>query len=472
MRLRLFLDEKKGISAFEQRLVAWCQEMGYDSTLLQRGEIAQLRWSQGNPIVTPEVREVSGVGRSGLHFEVERALARFFSLVALRQKDYELFVKAQASPVLPRKTFLDLAKEAQALDLDLFLAIRASCFWVMSPYAKILLADLGHTPPDDSEVFQTLMAKVAATEPQRFPLTANMSWEQLALLEKAFWPDLHFRHMLYMEGSIRMTLPFTEALKRGELDERGLWAWKWRWLTNLFGFKGGPGARYFNEETFEFVNDQIDQLQHLLRYPDDAWMEARLDAVYRDTFKVQERVMPAPEPPLFVSEKRFLALLSLHLHSVPLLHHKDLTTDDTLVRAGYCSALVEGYRRCKERTGKQVAWLSVGFRQDPQALTPTYVPAVLNGVFYLLRKVHQLPMEEAIRETADFSSQFFAKFYLSDFRSRISCRTLSDTGEDGMLVNLLSAWMEDPNQVDFEVDENGNFQGVFCRDLTSQLRMG
>jgi hypothetical protein len=77
--------------------------------------------------------------------------------------------------------------------------------------------------------------------------------------------------------------------------------WKWRWLTNLFGFQSGPGAKYFDADTYQLFNVVMSELEKKLISPAPTLSKCKhgIDDVDKSFLRLfNSVVLPAPDAPV------------------------------------------------------------------------------------------------------------------------------------------------------------------------------
>src|SRR5579862_6696468 len=187
---------KDDVSKFQELIEKkYFNQLNYHDMQLSKDEWTQLHWYMFNTVLSPEASGQDLVDK--VPFEVQRGLARRYSFELLIRGDEaahkEFIQKQNQNAVLSFESFQRLSKEARSLDPDLCAAIRASCFLTMiTGKTDKVLAENGYTLSKDSEVFLSeLLPTVLMKNKAIFPLTQNMSDQQLSIMQKMFWPNMH-----------------------------------------------------------------------------------------------------------------------------------------------------------------------------------------------------------------------------------------------------------------------------------------
>jgi hypothetical protein len=426
---------------FEQVLQAYCADHGYTHLQLTPAEVTQLSYLVWNEINSPEQREP--LTADALNMEIQRSIARAASFECLflkdRQNAYKLFTSAQDNKEhLSFDAFNRLCDEAAQLNQDERAAIRATCFLTKSQHADSLLDQVDLNPPRDSEAYLTWLARLGVLyesaenhgvgEIQFAPAIAGLSPAQRQLLSPCFPVDTHLRHMLYTEGSARM---FQNLMA---MDNAGLRLFRWRWLTNLFGFRGheGAGAMYYTAN--------VDRLVTLLFDTIDAHKHDGPKKILQAYLMKRSELADLSQPtyPTFqhtANEQLFLGHLAAFA---------DVTTPEQ------GRAILEGYWEYKTSSKKPLALADCyhRFTNNANAQTPTYTPAILNTAIRLLSKMQQdnptLIDGDPVALAVQFTCQCLEFIYQQNHQQIISCRNLAWFKN---LEPILMQWLTHGKQV-------------------------
>lgn len=392
----------------------------YPKLTLTENQFAQLLYYDTNPTTTPEARVAVS---AELNFEATRTLARLnsFELLLCGNDDaYAEFIKGQAeNKQLRRDNFDLLSKEAKNLDEDLKQAIRAGCFLTKSKPADAILEKHGIHPQEDSEAFLTQIAKLHPDILKEvMPATKDLSEKQKELLVSMFWLNTHFRHMLFTEGGSNMTQNLCKGLETRDFNFQ---AWRWRWLTNLFGFHGGPGAKFFNNEFYRLTVAVFEQLHNTEGFTTQ-YLQVRAGIAGVTTKSNLSRI-----------EELLIGHIAAMFFSVNILDSE----------AG--KHVIAGYGQYKlDYPGTTLAATYVKYCNNPAAITPTYVPAVLNGVYDLLLKdpeIKNLTTQNPLELATIFSCQVMQELYshAQTYKEQpISCAALA---KGTNLKTVVIAWL-------------------------------
>lgn len=439
--------KEDGFERFKQDIKKYCETMKYHDMELTNEEFEQLSWHVKNTYVTPEARKENIL--TTLPFEVERALARRYSFELLLRGDnfsYEEFIKGQGKNPLSFENFQALSKEAKLLDVDIQTVIRMSCLLTVSDTAReSILEKTGRSLSKDSEEFLTEVASCLIEIEENknlLPLTRNLTTSQVQLVQKIYWQNMHLRHLVCTEGGHNMVKTFSDGVNARSFQERDLIAWKWRWLTNFFGFQGGPGAKYYDEETHNLTAMVIVELEKVLSDPSHIFLESYL-------LKQAEKAgFDKEEVHISNAEKIFLG----HLIAYIAYYHRIDIYD------GYNQSLHDAYTNFK-REFPQMASVAEQYEksfQDLTALTPTYTPGVLNNAYLIFKDKFGLNDKEALKNAVQFICQFLFYLYTSGFDKRISCMNLA---KETTLQSILEKWYVNHRSVQFKVNENFEMVG-------------
>jgi len=413
---------------FKKALAAYCRENRY-SIMLTDDEIDQLSWYMSSTIVTPEATEKDVIDK--LHFEIKRGLARRNNFELLLRGDdnaYSEFVSGQTIK-LSHADFNRLSAEANALSDDMKMTVRVTCFLTLTETAKTKVRlRAGEIASNDAEQFLSQLSSVLIQNRNEFPILKSLSVEQLSLLQKAFWPNMHFRHMMFTEGGINMTRSFSEGVVSGNFDANAFQVWKWRWLTNLFGFQLGQGAKYFDAQVSQLCDAVIHVLSEIAAGRETRFLEPYLSM--RAALLGFDR-LPLPE-----TEQLFLAHLAAYFHQV------------NGVTPELGRPILEGYALfCRENTGNILAKSYVRHFGNPEAITSTYVPAILNNAYLIFcKEPYSMNMMDAMRNATQFMCGVLNALYA--FPSD-QCFSFMDVASEKNLKLSLVLWMSDPHRFNF-----------------------
>ncbi len=239
--------------------------MAYDFTLTP-AELSQLRWHLENTQATPQSSQ-----DERRFFEIKRSLARWWAFVLVNQGDevsYQKFIVEQQAPVLSFENFKCLSAEAAKLSKLEKEALRVTCFLTITDKAKDVLGKEAELKMShDSEEFLSELVRLPQEKTARFPLLAALSQEGQELLQKAYWPRTHLRHMLYTEGGNAMFASLQQGIQNGAMTLSGFRLWKWRWLVNLFGWEPGAGSKYYNDTMHTLTYTLLNKLEGCFEHP-------------------------------------------------------------------------------------------------------------------------------------------------------------------------------------------------------------
>lgn len=424
-------------SKFKQAVQYYCEEQSYHKINLSDDELEQLSWYMGSDIVTPEARGQNIVDK--LHFEIKRGLSRRYNFELILQGDefaYNEFIKAQNSnTALLFSSFKSLSEEACLLNEDTKTAIRASCFLTISDRAKEILKENNIILSNDSEEFLSQLSVVLIQNGSLFPLTKTLTEEQLNIMQKMFWPNMHLRHLLYTEGGDNMTKTFTEGLLDESFNRQNFLAWKWRWLTNLFGFQGGPGAKYYNAETDLLVSVVIKELEKILDQSEHSYLDNYLLS------RAEMAGLTKKELGLTTEEQQFLGHLAAYYHQISIL------------TPNQGDSLYEGYITFKSefKDAEGLPELYKDHRKDMFTTTPTYVPSIINNAYLIFKNKFNMETSEALKKSSLFMCQLLQKLYSLPHDKKISCMNLA---KESNLLGTLDKWLSNHQAYEFELNEN------------------
>lgn len=422
---------------FKQAIKKYAENMNYHDMDLTDDELAQLSWHMGSSSITPEAHGEDIVDK--LHFEIKRSLARRYSFELLLRGDeaaYQEFIQVQnKSAILPFTAFKVLSEEAKALDENTQVDVKASCLLATSDKAKEVLKESGHVLSNDSEEFLSQLTPLARENNSIFPLTKSLSVNQLDLLQKVYWPSMHFRHMLYTEGGDNMTKTFSDGVMKGDFDKQDFLAWKWRWLANIFGFQGGQGAKYYDEQTHFLASTVIAELERVLVDPTYSYLDnyllkrAELAGLNDEALNLSK------------AEQQLLGHLAAYCHQINVL-----TPDlGKMIYVGYAE-----FKNEFDDSG-ELAALYEDQRKDKTAVTPTYVPAIINNAYLVFKNTFNMDEMESLKNATQFMCQMLRELLALSLDKRISCMNLAK--EESMKA-ILEKWISNHHAFDFTLNEN------------------
>ena len=248
-----------------------------------------------------------------------------------------------------------------------------------------------------------------------------------------FWPNMHFRHMLYTEGGNNMSKSFSDGVLNGDFAKQDFLAWKWRWLTNLFGFQGGQGAKYYDAQTHFLAVTVLTELEKILM--DTAYS-------YLDHYLLKRAELAGlNEINLSKTEQQLLGHLAAYCNQINIL-----TPDlGKMIYAGYAE-----YQNEFNDAGKLAA-LYEEQRGDTKAVTPTYVPAVMNTAYLVFKNKFKMNEAESLKNASQFMCQILGKLLSCPRDKRISCMNIA---KETNLQSILEKWIANHHAVDFKLSEN------------------
>lgn len=421
---------------FKQATEKYCETMGYHDMDLTEAELVHLSGYMGSTTVTPEARAENIIDK--FHFEIKRGLARRYSFELLLRRDgtsYQEFIQAQnKSFPLSLDVFNRLSAEARSLNDDLKVSIKISCLLTINETIKQPLKENGYVLSNDSEEFLSQLMPVLSKNNSLLSLTKPLTAIQLNLLQKMFWPTMHFRHMLYTEGGDNMSKSFSDGVLTGEFDKQAFLAWKWRWLTNLFGFQGDKGAKYYDAQTHFLAETVIIELEKIL--DDPAYS-------YLDNYLLKRAKLAGFNDGLNLSkaEQQLLGHLAAYFNQVNVL------SADTgkMIYAGYLE-----FNKEFDSQGKLAA-LYEAQRKDRTAVTPTYVPAIINTAYLVFKNKFNMDEAEALKNASQFMCQLLLELYALPHNKRISCMNLA---KETNLHEILEKWLSNHHSFVFKLNEN------------------
>ena len=420
------------LSRFAEALQSYCQTQNYHDLTLTPAEIEQLSWYIENPRVTPEARldDTS----TELPFEVKRGITRRYSFELLKrgtEQAYEEFTRGQDESVkLTFEIFNQLSQEARNLSLDIQKVLEVSCFLTISLNARLVLLAKEHLVNDDSEIFLSDLAIYLKNDKALFPITSDLTNQQIALLQKIYWPCMHLRHMIYTEGNESMVTTFKEGINNGKFSAEDFVAWKWRWLINLMGFQSGPGAKNYDIETHTLAHIVITSLNKISSDTNQIFLDSYLDK------RAEIAGFTAPDLQLTHAEQNLLAHIAAYFNSKKILNKE----------TGF--AIYQGYKKFLQQSNSNannLADLYADYYQNSAAITPTYVPAIINtayDIFLEKFKDDKMVLAMALTAATQFMCDFLSQLYLLPFDKLISCMQLAQKNK---LEPLLNEWLEYKN---------------------------
>lgn len=420
---------------FKQAIKKYCETMNYHDMNLTDDELAQLSGYMGSKVVTPEARAEDIIDK--LHFEIKRGLARRYSFELLLRGDassYEEFVQAQnKGAIIPLSVFKTLSEEARSLSADLRASITASCLLTINDTVMQALKENGHVLSNDSEEFLSQLIPVVSRSNSLLPLARPLTPVQLNILQKMFWPTMHFRHMLYTEGGDNMSKSFSDGVIKGDFDKQDFLAWKWRWLTNLFGFQSGQGAKYYDAQTHFLAVTVIAELEKVLADPSYS---------YLDNYLLKRAELAGLNEAFSLNkvEQQLLGHLASYYNQVNILN-PDL---GSAIYAGYAE-----FKKEFDDAGKLAA-LYEDQRKDKLAVTPTYVPAVINTAYLVFKNKFKMDDGESLKNASQFMCQVLSGLYSLPHDKRISCMNLA---KETNLQSILEKWFSNHQSFNFKLNE-------------------
>lgn len=431
---------------FESFLKDYCVRLGYDNLNLTREEIDQLSWYLGSANHTPQASEQEVSDK--WHVEIKRSLARchcFNLLLDGSCEAFKKFIAAQNEPVLEENDFKALSKEAKALPDAVKEVIRASCFLSINEKIKNAVTEAGlqlsASSANDNEKFLSHLAVFLQERPQLLPLTSVLTSEQIEMLRKVYWPDTHFRHLLYTEGGDNMTQSLYAGLSTGQFSVDDFALWKWRWLTNLFGFIHDRGAKYYNKEVHLLASAVFDSLLKQTEFV-SSYLAMRADLAGLTKYSLPQ------------VEVEFIAHLAAYFNQLNIITPEQ-------------GALVyQGYAAFKEAAHDQgnLAKAYQAHCKDSQSLTPTHLPAILNNAFLILKE--SLSVEDAMKHAIHFTCDCLIKVYDYPHNQYLSFREFS---QQTSLRNVLPVWLENRDNFQLYLQETGEMMVKPVFSLTNKL---
>ncbi|OGT40966.1 MAG: hypothetical protein A3F13_01610 [Gammaproteobacteria bacterium RIFCSPHIGHO2_12_FULL_40_19] len=426
--MRTFFQPSK-LKEFSQALRQYISETMKTPIELTENEIVQLSWYMDSTVVTPEATEKDIQAK--LHFEIKRGLARRYGFELLLRGDddaYQEFIASQKKGFqLSHERFDSLSAEARAMSDDLKIAVKATCFLTLSENAKkVAVAPTDKTFSTDSEEFLSqLCGESLALNKMIFPVLSTLTESQLSLMTKAFWPNMHFRHMLFTEGGVQMTKTFSDGVLSHQFSRDDFKIWKWRWLTNLFGFQLGQGAKCFDAPMSVLSRIVFSELEKLFNAPTE-------NNFLKSYLLMRASIAEFNQMPQ--NDQLFLGHLAAYFHQINIMTPE------------LGASLLAGYQQFNQANrGNTVASAYVTHCFNPQAVTPTYVPAVLNNAFVCFEKT--MDEKSAVSLATKFMCQFLQSLYACPIDQRISCM---DLAQAKVLQPVLTDWLSDHHAVQFE----------------------
>ncbi len=416
----------------------YCKTMNYHDLKLTNDEYMQLFGFMDDKQVTPEARGDELAAQ--LHFEIKRGLARRYSFELLLRDEqpsedcYKEFTQAQAlQNRLSFRDFSALSLEARALDSDVKALIRVSCFLYMNHSLKQTLKKHEYTLSTDSEEFLSQFASAISLNEElsaECEATKALTVSQRQLFPKMFWLNMHFRHMLYTEGGDSMTKTFSDAVAKGDFSKQDFLAWKWRWLTNLFGFQSGPAAKYYDSNLHFLAATIVVELEKILT---DAHYS------YLDHYLLKRAELAGFNEDV-KTEQQLLGHIAAYCNQV------------NVITPGLGKAILAGYNAYKAEFNDsgELALAYTSQRKDMAAITPTYVPAVINSAYVVFKTKFNMTETDSLKHASQFTCQVLSGLYALPHDKRISCMNLA---KEANLQVILAKWLENHRSFEFAMND-------------------
>ncbi len=455
---------------FARQVNQYMIAMGYDCFSLTKDECDHLKQYKGNRNATPEAT-IDQI-KDSLDIEVKRGLARRYGFELLDKAGskvmilshakamgvvsdeltelhnsilalHQAFIADQAEPKLSYDAFAILAKGAYALNDDLKHAIRISCILTVNDYFRRIFESF-KIEIKDSEMFLSTLAGMIHRGEIQLPLTDAASPETKKYLTALFYPGMHFRQMLFTEGGTGMFEFLRAGIRSGAVKQEGFYAWQWRWLTNLFGFQLGRGAKIYNDSMHSICVDFISDLDELFKEPSKDILQTHLcGCAFRAGLELINGKLVND------NLKKFYGHLTAMFHTI-LIDSRELGKP---IAAGY-----EAFKAKYQQDANQLQDLYIARIANLESTTPTYVPAILNNAYdHFFKETNSV--SEAIQLAVEFSCDAFLaleKALALNPKQLISCLEISQRSN---LDNLLTSWKENKNSFVFGVgEENGEFK--------------
>ncbi len=426
---------------FKKLIKEYRNSMNYHDLDLTNNELKQLFGFMGDKHVTPEARGSDMTDQ--IHLEIKRGLARRYSFELLlrgeepSEEAYKEFIQAQSEPRLPFSAFVQLSQEARSLDEDTKTLIRASCFLYMNDPLKKTLNENGYALSTDTEEFLSQFAEAIYKDSKLSAscfATMALSENQCKLMTKMYWPNMHFRHMLYTEGGDSMTKTFSDGVVTGHFSKQDLLVWIWRWLTNLYGFQSGPAAKYYNAQIHSLASTIVIELKKIVSDPTYS---------YLDNYLIKRAELAGFSEKnlnLSQSEQQLLGHLAAYCNQLNVITQE----------VGY--AIFAGYSEFKKEfddAGKLAA-LYESQRKDTMAVTPTYAPAVINSAYLVFKNKYNLNQAESLKNASRFACQVLSGLYSLPHDKRISCMNLA---KETNLQYVLEKWLANHHSFNFKLND-------------------
>jgi hypothetical protein len=469
----LFTHTKTPFEHFKDDIQRYCTSIGAGPLNLTDHELLQLEWLVANTFITPEARTQTTA--DPIPFEIKRAIARRFSFELLLKGDadsYQKFIAQQAEPKLTLEHFHEISVDAKTLEEDEKAVIRLSCLLTLTAKARTLLRD--KSPSNDSEEFLTQLAGWLDTDDQvksLFPIAHDLTSKQTRLLTKMYWPNTHLRHMLQTEGGDNMTASFKQGIKDGSFTIDDFAVLKWRWMTVAFGFAAGSGAKYYNADIHYLTQTVNTELEEILYLPHLTGTVLEHSFPNENSSFLDGYLLKRAEKAglrnghASLLEKYFFGHLAAFSNQVHILN------DDlgTIVFDAYIKSQEEMLHQ--GIGGASLAAHYDRIRRNPDAVTPTYVTSVYSTAYDLLynQRVQLGESPEDARDAALFESTQFicyvlVELYQCDPTRRISLQAVAQKPE---VTPLLTAWQENHNSLDFDLNENLEMEVTIKRSAAS-----
>ena len=212
-------------------------------------------------------------------------------------------------------------------------------------------------------------------------------------------------------------------------------AWKWRWLTNLFGFQIGAGAKYYDAEADLIASTVIKELEHVLE---------QAGYSYLDNYLLKRAEMAGlNHSSLSVSEQQFLGHLAAYYHQISIL---------TTAKG---APIYEAYMTFKRdvQDAELLAKRYEDHRKDMSTVTPTYVPAIINNAYLKFidqKNIFKMETPDALNHSSLFMCQILQQLYSLPRDQRTSCKNLAT---EPNLLGVLEKWNSNHHAYEFELDQ-------------------
>lgn len=451
---------------FQRQLNQYMRIMGYQNLVLTEAEIDHLNKYQGNRLATPEATDAQI--KDSLDIEVKRGLARRYGFELLNRAGtlkarlsesltddekaqmlanlaelHHEFIEDQHNAPLSYDNFIILAKHAYEHDIHLKEAIRISCFLTINDSLKRTVGPL-MGDVKDSEIFLSQLASLICEGAVELPLTEQASPETKQHLKTLFYPGMHFRHMLFTEGGVAMFKTFREGVASKTFTQDMLNAWSWRWVTNLFGFQLGKGAKMYTDSMHSIVTNLQFDLDELFKNADTDILHSYLAgrAMLAGLDLAHGKIVDE-------NLKKFYGHLAAMFHVI---------TIDSV--SGLGEAIVAGYEAFKENApdADELKDLYLKRISNSEMITPTYVPAILNNAYEVFLSQGETK-DNAVKLAVEFACHTFLALEQAldqNPQQLISCMELAQKNN---IESLTTAWKDNKNAFRFQViQEHGEFK--------------